>query len=128
MGAWFLRAKMDAKKAGHLANEALSILDSVKQELVTIEYSLMSGALERDFRRLYTVLAELYDAGVVEAQEYSNRAHLLAEYARALRVRIIRLGTRGLSDARDEILRNLDDIEAFIKRIRALIGQQFSPG
>ncbi len=121
--AWFLGAKVDVKKAQHLVNEALSILNYVKQELINIDYSLMSGALERDFGKLHTILTELHRAGVAEARGYSNRAHLLAEYARALRVRVMRLGTRGLSEARDEILRNLDDIESFIKRVQAYLQQ-----
>ena len=114
---------MDVKKAQHLVNEALSVLESVKQELINIDYSLMSGALERDFSKLYSILTELHHAGIAEARGYSNRAHLLAEYARALRVRVMRLGTRGLSEARDEILRNLDDIETFIKRVQAYLQQ-----
>ena len=123
VGAWFLGARVNVKKAQHLVNEALSVLESVKQELINIDYSLMSGALERDFNKLYSILTELHHAGVAEAQGYSNRAHLLAEYARALRVRVMRLGTRGLSEARDEILRNLDDIETFIKRVQAYLQQ-----
>ena len=114
---------MDVRKAQHLVNEALSVLESVKQELINIDYSLVSGALERDFSKLYSILTELHHTGIAEARGYSNRAHLLAEYARALRVRVMRLGTRGLSEARDEILRNLDDIETFIKRVQAYLQQ-----
>ncbi len=119
---WFLGLRrIDVERARKIVNEALSLAKNIRQELLDIEHSILNGVLERDLNKLYELLIMLNEAGINEARSYSNRAQLLAEYARALRVRIVRLGPRGLSDARDEIMRNLGDIETFIRRVQALL-------
>jgi hypothetical protein len=118
VNAWFSESRQNTEKGlENIIKKALELLSETYSDLTVIETAIISGRLEDDLARLRDTLSMLARRGILQAIAYTNRAELLTEYAKALRVRVLRLGTRGLSDARDEIIKNLNDIESFLKRV-----------
>ncbi|BEP16965.1 hypothetical protein PYJP_03170 [Pyrofollis japonicus] len=118
VNAWFSGSRQNMERSlENIVKKALELLSETYSDLTMIESAIISGRLEDDLARLRDILSMLARSGISQAMAYTNRAELLTEYAKALRVRVLRLGTRGLSDARDEIIRNLNDIENFLRRI-----------
>lgn len=87
-------------------NKLRRIIDTIASGF---EHALLTGELELQLRELSLLLAQ---GGYGTAAE---KARLLEGYAHALRVRVLSLrSTRGLSRARDEIIKELASIEALL--------------
>ena len=87
-------------------NQLRRIIDTITS---SFEHALLTGELELQLRELSLLLAQ---GGYSTAAE---KARLLEGYAHALRVRVISLrSTRGLSRARDEMIRELASIKALL--------------
>lgn len=97
-------------------------LKRVVDDLLHIDRSLFNLQLENDLNTLHRLLMELAAAGYSTALAYAEKAKLLADYAAAVRHRMLALrSTRDIARVRDDMLAHVNDIARFVDRVRAAL-------
>jgi hypothetical protein len=111
------RGRNDIKELiSNISNQLKRIID----DLLHIDSSLFNLQLEEDLNALQKLLRELAAAGYSTALAYAEKAKLLADYAAAVRHRMLVLRSRrDISRVRDDMLAHVNDIVKFVEQVKA---------
>jgi len=120
-GGWYSGSRED--RVDRLIDSIAEQLRRIVDDLLHIDTSLFNLQLEQDLNTLQRLLKELALAGYGAAMAYAEKARLLADYAAAVRHRMLVLRTRrDISRVRNDMLAHVNDIMKFIEQLKASLG------